>query len=258
MKSTYLHNILIQILLLPVFLFVFIAEAYADGFLNEQKKYPRVRTAIAEKEELIKENLLEHGLTVDNMHILITVFKEEKELIIYAAPKGSNTFTPVSVYPVCALSGGPGPKRKQGDYQIPEGFYHIDRFNPSSNFYLSLGINYPNSSDKKKSTAANLGGDIFIHGSCVTIGCLPMTDDLIKEIYLYAAYARDNDQRNIHVYIYPFRMTDENTKRYERAYQTDTKLISFWQNIREGYLLFEKEKKALQVKTTSTGDYQFL
>lgn len=78
---------------------------------------------------------------------------------------------------------------------------------------MSLGLNYPNLSDRKKSKATNLGGDIFIHGDCVTIGCLPMTNELIKEIYLYAIYAKNNGQEKIPVYIFPIqndRFTHEN------------------------------------------------
>jgi len=61
-------------------------------------------------------------------------------------------------------SGKLGPKRQQGDMQIPEGFYHISGFNPASNFYLSLRINYPNPSgalgkghgEKRASLQANV------------------------------------------------------------------------------------------------------
>src|SRR5690606_11025729 len=103
--------------------------------------------------------------------------------------KNGEKFTLVKTYPVCSSSGLPGPKRKKGDRQTPEGFYHIDRFNPQSAFHLSLGINYPNSSDKILGHS-DPGGDIFIHGSCVTIGCVPLTDDLIKEVYVLAVEAK--------------------------------------------------------------------
>ena len=151
-----------------------------QDFLSQQKKYARVRTAAAEKEAGITENLYKNGLATDNIHILIVAYKAERQLEIYAKKKNETIYQLIALYDVCSSSGGLGPKRKQGDGQVPEGFYTIDRFNPTSNFYLSLGINYPNQSDRKKSNASNLGGDIFIHGSCVTIGCLPMTDNKIK------------------------------------------------------------------------------
>jgi len=228
-----------------------------QDFLSQQKKYARVRTAITDKEQSLVENLRKNGLTTNNVHILIVAYKAEKQLEIYAKKKNEIDYKLISTYNVCASSGELGPKRKQGDGQIPEGFYKIDRFNPSSNFYLSLGVNYPNQSDRKKSNASNLGGDIFIHGSCVTIGCLPMTDDKIKEIYLYAVFARNNGQSDIPVYIFPFRMTDTNFQTYQNRHTRNQELIDFWTNLKIGYDKFILEKKALKVSVDNSGNYQF-
>lgn len=232
-------------------------EITAQDFITGQKKYARVRNAINEKEELLRNNLQEKEFTLNNFHLLIVVFKQEQELILYAAKKDNHTFQPIAHYRVCALSGNPGPKRRQGDGQIPEGFYFIDRFNPTSNYHLSLGINYPNESDRKKSPSANLGGDIFIHGDCVTIGCLPMTDDKIKEIYLYAIHARNNGQQKIPVYIFPYRMTETNFNRYCNLYKENDSLIAFWTNLRQGFLRFENDRKPLPIKISAKGDYIF-
>ncbi len=57
------------------------------------------------------------------------------------------------------------------------------------------------------------GGDIFIHGSCLTIGCLPLTDDKIKEVYLAAVEARAAGQAQIPVHIFPARLTEANLSR---------------------------------------------
>jgi len=228
-----------------------------QNFLSEQKKYVRVRTAISEKERNVAENLRKNGLTSDNVHILIVAYKAEKKLEIYAKKKSETIYKLIAVYDVCASSGGLGPKRVQGDGQVPEGFYKIDRFNPNSNFYLSLGINYPNQSDKKKSNATNPGGDVFIHGSCVTIGCLPMTDDKIKEIYLYAIFARNNGQDNIPVYIFPFRMTDNNFQTYKNRYAQNQGLIDFWTNLKRGYDKFILERKSLNETVDKSGNYIF-
>lgn len=231
--------------------------ASGSGFLAEQKKYSRVRTAIGEKQSVLISRLETQGLSPDNFHMLITVCKAEQQLTINVKRRGTEKYRPLMTFPICASSGILGPKRQQGDNQVPEGFYYIDRFNPSSNYYLSLGINYPNESDKKKCTSANPGGDIFIHGSCVTVGCLPMTDDLIKEIYLYAIHARNNGQQQIPVYIFPFEMTDMQFTHYVEQYKNTPSLITFWNNLRQGYLLFEKEKKQLPVKVSAAGDYIF-
>jgi murein L,D-transpeptidase YafK len=228
-----------------------------QDFITEQKKFARVKEAFETKEELITENLEASGLSVNNINIVIVAYKEDAALEIFAKKKEESTYRLISTYDVCARSGIPGPKRRSGDGQVPEGFYYISRFNPASNFHLSLGINYPNQSDRLKSKAADPGGDIFIHGNCVTIGCLPMTDDRIKEIYLYAVHARNDGQEKIPVYIFPFRMSDVNMKKYESDYAESTALLSFWKNIKTGYDKFEKEAKELKYSFAKNGDYLF-
>ena len=114
------------------------AFAIKTEFLTEQKKYERVRTAFRDKENVITEKLKDNGLEKDNLNILIVAFKEEDKLEIYAKKKSETTYKKLINYDICARSGQLGPKRKQGDYQVPEGFYHIARYNPTSNFYLSL------------------------------------------------------------------------------------------------------------------------
>jgi len=245
---------IMKFLFLTTIIFAF---TFQSDFLNEQKKYVRVRTAIKEKGRIIEQHLTNEGLELTDINLLLIAYKDIGELELYVKHKNEKTYKHVDTYIICSNSGKLGPKRKQGDYQVPEGFYHIDRFNPSSNFYLSLGLNYPNKSDRKKSKSSNLGGDIFIHGACVTIGCLPMTNDKIKEIYLYAVYGRNNGQTKIPVYIFPFKMNDRNFTKYKTKYSSNAKLIAFWTNLKAGYDKFDKEKAELEVKISDNGDYQF-
>ena len=229
--------------------------SFAGSFLDEQKRYARVRTAIKEKDALIKQNIINNNIKLNEMNILITAYKQEDILEIYAKNKNDKTYKKIAEYKIAAKSGILGPKRMEGDLQVPEGFYYIDRFNPASSYYLSLGINYPNEADRKKSNAKRLGGDIFIHGANVTIGCMPMTDDKIKEIYLYAIYAKDNGQSKIPVYIFPFKMTDDNFNYYKKIYESS--LIDFWKNIKEGYDIFQNTKKEITIKIDNNGNYIF-
>ena len=87
-----------------------------------------------------------------------------------------------------------GHKSLRGDGKTPEGRYYIDRKNPNSKFYLSLGISYPNAQDRAyaQSVGASAGGDIFIHGQNKkprfwkrdwTEGCIAVKDHEIQEIY---------------------------------------------------------------------------
>ena len=233
------------------------AATCQNDFLTEQKRYERVRITIAEKEKSIVSILEDHSIKLKELNLLIVAYKSEGVMELYAKNKSQSTYKKIQNYSICANSGNLGPKRKMGDGQVPEGFYHIDRFNPTSNYYLSLGINYPNSSDRKLSTANNLGGDIFIHGSCVTIGCMPMTDDKIKEIYLYAVHAKNNGQQKIPVYIFPFKMTEMNYLLNKKAYSSNKTLLHFWSKLKVGYDTFESNHQELNYSVDKSGDYSF-
>jgi murein L,D-transpeptidase YafK len=87
-----------------------------------------------------------------------------------------------------------GHKMFEGDGRTPEGSYLINRRNPRSEFYLSLGISYPNTTDRAHAQAMGKspGGDIFIHGQPLTYtpkkpdwtaGCIAVQNEEIAEIY---------------------------------------------------------------------------
>ena len=59
-----------------------------------------------------------------------------------------------------------GHKQVEGDGKTPEGTYVINRHNPNSRYHLSIGISYPNNSDRRaaRDMGKSPGGDIFIHG----------------------------------------------------------------------------------------------
>jgi murein L,D-transpeptidase YafK len=128
--------------------------------------------------------------------------KEEKILEVYAA--GSNgRMRLVRSYPILAASGGPGPKLRQGDGQVPEGFYRIDAFNPDSLFHVSMRVSYPNADDKARALndgRKDLGGDIFIHGGAASIGCLAVGDQAAEDLFVMAALA---NLKNVKVILSP-------------------------------------------------------
>ena len=105
-----------------------------------------------------------------------------------------------------------GAKEIQGDKKTPEGTYYVCSRNPRSQFYLSLGLNYPNLTDAERGlrerliTApqfdaiakaqktrtcppanTRLGGEILIHGngsgSDWTWGCVALDDKEMKELF---------------------------------------------------------------------------
>lgn len=121
--------------------------------------------------------------------VLFLAFKEEKQLEVWALgerPKWLRTF------PIQRASGNIGPKLREGDGQVPEGFYELESFNPNSAFHVSLRVNYPNSEDKHIARNENrpideLGGNIMIHGGAASIGCLAMGDEAAEDLFALAA-----------------------------------------------------------------------
>lgn len=256
MKKTTYNSI--GIVFLAILCIFFVGYQQRKDFVSEQKKYKKVRTAYQEKENYLTTKLKEKNLSLQNINILIVAYKNEGELEIYVKSKTDKSYQKFLTYAICASSGNLGAKNQEGDCQVPEGFYYINHFNPTSNYFLSLGINYPNQADKKRSDAPkngkSLGGAIYLHGSCVTIGCIPITDAYIKEVYVLAVQARTNGQTQIPIYIFPFRFTEQNKQKY---YPNHQNLVRFWDNIKTGYEKFEKNKQSLPIRIDSKGNYIF-
>ncbi len=203
-------------------------------------RYPRYRAAVKEKEAYVKKLFAQKGVEYPPSEIYIRAFKSEETVELWARSNKEDKFRLVTEYGFCASSGKLGPKTRQGDGQIPEGYYHIDRFNPASSYHLSLGLNYPNAYDR---SLGRTGGDIFLHGNCVTIGCIPLTDDKIKELYIVAVEVKSNGQPEIPVHIFPARLGDKNFRTLKAAYRRDTGLIEFWAGLKTTYDYFAANKQ---------------
>jgi murein L,D-transpeptidase YafK len=234
---------------------IFAQEISAQDFRVEQKKDARVKNAYQEKEASLKQSLMHAKLPYPPKEIYIRIFKTEQILELWVRCQNSDSFQIFKEYKICASSGEIGPKRKQGDGQVPEGFYWVDGFNPNSNFHLSLKINYPNESDRILGMKGNLGGNICIHGDCVTIGCMPITDDGIKELYIMAIEACASGQKRIPVHIFPARFKDR--IQTLQNYRKDKRLNDFWTNLKYGYEYFEKNKRLPNVSVKKNGMYQY-
>lgn len=55
-----------------------------------------------------------------------------------------------------------------------------------------MKVDYPNAFDRAKAKSygrTRLGGDIFIHGKAVTIGCIPIGDAAIEDLFYFVAIA---------------------------------------------------------------------
>lgn len=229
----------------------------AKSFREQQLQFSRVRTAAKEKDETLRVMFAEKKLDYPPQAILLRAFKKEAQLELWAKGKSSGGYSLVHTYGICATSGVLGPKRRFGDVQVPEGFYELDWFNPQSNFLLSLHISYPNAADRILGSHSNPGGDIFLHGNCVTIGCIPITDEGIQEVYWLAVQVHDAGQRHIPIEIFPARLTEGGFKALADSHLGQTDLIAFWSNLRQGFDLFERDHRALKISVAKDGKYVF-
>jgi murein L,D-transpeptidase YafK len=232
-------------------------QAYGDINKSAQLRYPRVRQAYAEKEVACRELFEARGIAYPPAAVFIRIFKEERCLELWAASAPDQAYIRIKSYEICAVSGRPGPKRKQGDCQIPEGFYTIDRFNPASRFFLSLGINYPNVSDRKLGDKQRPGGDIFIHGDCVTIGCVPITDDQVKELYVIVLDTVTGGSGDVPVHIFPMKMAGRPFEKLLHHFRHNPEILTFWENVSQGYKIFEEMALPPHVSVNSEGRYCF-
>ena len=147
--------------------------------------------------------------------LVLVGLKREKQLQVYAANSGESLRL-IRSFPILALSGKLGPKLRFGDLQVPEGFYRIESLNPNSAFHLSLRVNYPNGFDRARAETekrTELGGDIMIHGSNASIGCLAMGDEGAEDLFILAA---ETGAQNIQVILSPLDFRTEKAPKNEK------------------------------------------
>ena len=167
---------------------------------------------------------------------LIRTFKKEAEFEIWKMRPVDGKYVHVKTFPMCRWSGQLGPKTREGDRQVPEGFYDITpgHMNPNSSYYLSFNVGYPNAYDR---AYGRDGGSIMVHGACSSAGCFSMTDAQIADIYAVARESFGGGQRSIQMESFPFRMTADNLAKH----RLDPN-IAFWKNLKEGNDNFEVTK----------------
>jgi murein L,D-transpeptidase YafK len=184
--------------------------------------------------------LMEKVGTSKDAPMLIRAYKKEAEFEVWKMGSDGK-YVHLKTYPMCRWSGQLGPKTREGDRQVPEGFYSISpaQMNPNSSYYLSFNVGYPNQLDR---ALGHSGGTIMVHGACSSAGCFSMTDAQIAEIYAIARSAFNGGQTAIQMQSYPFRMTAENLAKHRLDPNID-----FWKNLKEGNDHFEVTKEEPQV-----------
>ena len=173
--------------------------------------------------------------TTPSSPTLIRTYKKEAELEIWKQ-KSNGEYALLKTYPMCRWSGQLGPKKREGDMQVPEGFYTIapGQMNPNSHYYLAFNVGYPNAYDR---AYGRTGGNVMVHGVCSSAGCFSMTDDQVADIYAIARDLFAGGQREIQLQSYPFHMTAENMAKFRLDPNID-----FWKNLKDGSDHFEVTK----------------
>ncbi len=249
--------------ILSVFLMFFSVQltigqtaASAFDFIDYQRSFPRISSALKRKEDTLKKQFEAKHLDWPVKNVYLRSFKYDSQLEVWVRYNANEEYRLFKTYKVCALAGTLGPKRMQGDYQVPEGFYYINEFNPKSAYHLSLGLNYPNSSDRILGDSLQPGGDIYIHGKCVTTGCIPIMDAQIEELYILAAHAKNQGQDFIPVHIFPIRYSNPKSMSYLTRYLRDFPEYKQLSNsLERAYRYFEKKRKLPLIMVDAKGEY---
>ena len=228
-----------------------------NGFKTAQKRYANVRAAYVDKEKSVLDLLKKHQLYQQEVQIHIRVYKREKKIELWAKNKNDQRFLLLKEFEVCFSSGDLGPKRRKYDLQVPEGFYSISSFNPASSNFLSLGINYPNMSDRVLGEKGNLGGSIAIHGGCVSVGCLPITNELIKEIYIYCVEAKNNGEMDIPITIFSCKMSLVNYNEIKTD-SLNNDFLGLWEDLKSEYDYFSEKQQVCKVRFLKSGRHSLV
>lgn len=227
-----------------------------NSFIEAQKSSLRLASIYNAKEDTLQKEFAAKGLKWPAKYVYIRSFKYDAQLEVWVKNETKDKYKLFKTYKVCMQSGTMGPKRLQGDYQVPEGFYYINEFNPHSNYHLSLGLNYPNASDRILSDSLRPGDGIYIHGSCVSVGCIPVTDEDIEEIYIISSYAKANGEDFIPVHVFPIRYNQRKSWDYFRqSSKNNGALQKFALQLKDAFDKFEDTRQVPLVLVDRMGDY---
>lgn len=226
------------------------------SFISIQKSTGKLFDVFSKTADSLKKQFEQKKLQWPPSEVYIRSFKYDKQLEVWIKSKDKETFKLFKSYKVCMQSGSTGPKRFEGDYQVPEGFYYINEFNPNSNYHLALGLNYPNASDKILSDSLRPGNNIYIHGNCVSTGCIAISDEPIEELYVLTSIAKDSGQDFIPVHVFPVKYNNKKSFEYlALATKENQPLQKFAITLKEAFDYFEEKKKLPVIIVNKSGQY---
>src|ERR1043165_3274841 len=90
------------------------------SFIDYQKTFARPSEALKRKEDTLIRQFETKKLKWPARYIYIRSFKYDSQLEVWVKDEIKEPFKLFKTYRVCALAGTLGPKRLEGDYQVPE------------------------------------------------------------------------------------------------------------------------------------------
>lgn len=194
--------------------------------------------------KLLKDN----DIPYLNAEIYIRVCKKELRVELFAREKNTNNrYRFIKSYEVLnSVVSKLGPKTREGDCLTPEGIYRLIYGNcwRWSDFYLAFKISYPNRTDRIRkgfwNIGGGIGGDINFHGCTASIGCIPIGNPSIEEVFILLTRNLGRNNIAVRIDIFPFDFsTNENRNLHEEYRERNQNLAEFWDGLKKIYEYFE-------------------
>ncbi|MEZ6019421.1 MAG: L,D-transpeptidase family protein [Planctomycetota bacterium] len=189
-----------------IFLCVLLGLAAASGWIGRLVRAMGPEYTVDERLEQFEDDVRARlradfercGVRWPAQELALVAFKRERRLEAWVREGAQADWVRLRDWPVQAASGELGPKLREGDRQVPEGLYRVESLNPNSRFHLALRVSYPSEQDRQRAAIdgrTELGGDIMIHGSDRSVGCLAMGDAAAEELFVLVARAAGQTAR---------------------------------------------------------------
>lgn len=239
-----------------IFFIVSLSLKAQNSYVSLKAATHSVSSAYSKVEDSLRKQFETKKIAWPPQQLYVRSFKYDRQVEVWVKGTAEKPFQLFKTYRMCMQSGTIGPKRMEGDYQMPEGFYYINEFKPNSNFHLALGLNYPNASDKVLSDSHRPGGDIYIHGGCVSTGCIAISDQPIEELFILTSHAKQQGQDFIPVHVFPVKYNVKKSFEYlAQATKENQTLQKFAISLKSAFDKFEEKKQLPLILVNKKGEY---
>lgn len=209
----------------------------------------RSRGAVERRSATVQAMFDDAGVSFPPAELMFRVFKQDRQLEVWASSESDGAAKKIATYEVCAASGVLGPKRYEGDLQVPEGFYVISYGWAESAYHLEMKVSYPNMVDRVRGPHTRpLGGEIMIHGGCASIGCVAVGDERVEELW---TMMKPIGNARVKVHLFPAR--DMDALLADATYAEHHEL---WKNLKSVRDAFEKDHVIRPVHADWRGIYE--